>query len=381
MGGELAFDVDTGVVFRNPNAHISSRHAYFPSAIPLGNGEILVSYNTGEAFESEDLRVHLSRSSDGGRTWSDAARLPVPDVGAGVSEGVKMARVSDGTIVGLLQRHDRREFSGEGLTNPETLGFVPTRFETTTSTDGGRTWSTPVRVAPPLEGPEWELCCPITELTDGRWLLVSATWPDWEGRLPNGHQLVAFVSNDRGASWPECMRVMSEPESEAVIFWESKIVELLDGRLLAVAWCHDLPGAVARPNQFAISADGGASWTRHRSTDLIGQTQTPLVIGQDHVLVVYRRTDEPGLWLQEVRIEGDDWVNRAARPLWGHGAEGATDMGESMSENFRGLRFGAPSVVRLDDGAVFIVFWCYEDNVSVIRWFRLEPTPVASAAE
>ena len=90
MGDELAFDVETGVVFRNPNAHISSRHAYFPSAIPLGNGEILVSYNTGEAFESEDLRVHLSRSSDGGRTWSDAARLPVPDVGAGVSEGVKI---------------------------------------------------------------------------------------------------------------------------------------------------------------------------------------------------------------------------------------------------------------------------------------------------
>jgi len=372
MSVELSVEVETGVVYRNPDAHITSRHAYFPSAIPLGDGEVLVSYNRGEAFEAEDLRVFLSRSHDGGRTWSNEGRLGVPEIPAGVSEGAKLVRVGDGTIVGLFQRHDRRGLPGEGLTHSETLGFVPTRFETTTSIDGGRTWSEPVLVEPPIEGPEWELCAPVTELSDGRWLLITSTWPDWNGRLPNGHQLVAFVSSDRGTSWPTCLSVMSEPESEAMIFWESKIVEFSDGRLLAVAWCHDLPASADRPNQYAISADGGATWTCHRSTGLVGQTQTPLVVGDDRVLVVYRRTDEPGLWLQDVRIEGDEWVNGATRPLWGHSVEGTTDMGESMAENFRALRFGAPSVVRLDDGAVFIVFWCYEDNVSVIRWFRLE---------
>ena len=114
-----------------------------------------------------------------------------------------------------------------------------------------------------------------------------------------------------------------------------------------------------------------------RSTGLIGQTQTPLVIGDDRMLVVYRRTDEPGLWLQDVRIEGDEWVNAGTQPLWGHSQQGSTRMGDSMVENFRALRFGAPSVVRLDDEAVFVVFWCYEDNVSVIRWFRLELTDEA----
>ena len=372
MSAELSIEMETGVVFRNPMAHVTSRHAYFPSAIPLGNAEVLVSYNVGEAFEAEDLRVHLSRSLDGGRTWADEGRLGVPEVPAGVSEGTKMAVDSDGKIVGLLQRHDRRELAGEGLTHTGTLGFVPTRFGAIMSGDGGRTWGEPCRVEPPIEGPEWELCAPITELSDGRWLLISSTWPDWSGSLPNGHQLVAFVSNDRGASWPEWMSVMSEPGSEAVIFWETKIVELPDGRLLAVAWCHDLPAAEDRPNQYALSSDGGATWTPHRSTGLIGQTQTPLVIGDGRMLVVFRRTDEPGLWLQDVRIEGDEWVNAATRPLWGHGQAGSTRMGDSMAENFRALRFGAPSVVRLDDGAVFVVFWCYEDNVSVIRWIRLE---------
>ncbi|GIT30141.1 MAG: hypothetical protein Ct9H300mP1_21870 [Planctomycetaceae bacterium] len=65
MSAELSIEMETGVVFRNPMAHVTSRHAYFPSAIPLGNGEVLVSYNVGEAFEAENLRVHLSRSLDG----------------------------------------------------------------------------------------------------------------------------------------------------------------------------------------------------------------------------------------------------------------------------------------------------------------------------
>ena len=42
-----------------------------------------------------------------------------------------------------------------------------------------------------------------------------------------------------------------------------------------------------------------------------------------------------------------------------------------MVQNFQVLRFGAPCVVRLDDGAIFVAFWCYEDCVSVIRWYKL----------
>ena len=121
MSAELSIEMETGVVFRNPMAHVTSRHAYFPSAIPLGNGEVLVSYNVGEAFEAENLRVHLARSLDGGRTWGDEGRLGVPEGPPGVSEGTKMAVDSDGKIVGLLQRHDRRELAGEGLTHTGTL--------------------------------------------------------------------------------------------------------------------------------------------------------------------------------------------------------------------------------------------------------------------
>jgi hypothetical protein len=36
------------------------------------------------------------------------------------------------------------------------------------------------------------------------------------------------------------------------------------------------------------------------------------------------------------------------------------------------LKFGCPAIMHLKDGDAFVVFWCVEDCVSVIRWFRLQ---------
>jgi sialidase-1 len=43
-----------------------------------------------------------------------------------------------------------------------------------------------------------------------------------------------------------------------------------------------------------------------------------------------------------------------------------------MLETFHGLKFGAPSVIRLANRSVFLAFWCYEQNVSIIRWFKFD---------
>jgi hypothetical protein len=43
-----------------------------------------------------------------------------------------------------------------------------------------------------------------------------------------------------------------------------------------------------------------------------------------------------------------------------------------MAQNFQALRFGAPCLTRLPDGQIFGAFWCYEDYVSNIRWFKLQ---------
>ncbi len=363
-------DVSTGILFRNPVPHLRSLHAYFPSVVCLGGDELLASYVAGEAFEAIGNRVFLTRSSDGGRTWNVEGHLPAFDDGdRPMSESARLTGCSQDRVIGLVQHHDRSEHPDEGLTNPENLGFVPTEFAMVTSTDGGRAWNRPHMVVPPLEGPCFELCCPITVLSDGRWLLPTSTWRSWDGALPDGHRMVAFVSHDEGQTWPEYWDIMHH-DSRPIAYWESKIVEMPDGRLLATAWGHDLRQNSDLPNQFSVSFDGGAHWTPPASTGLFGQTLTPVAFDADRVLCVYRRIDVPGLWLQTARLQADSWNSEDSAPLWGHDAPGLISRESSMARQFQKLRFGAPCFVRLADASFFLSFWCYEECVGLIRWYR-----------
>ncbi|MBX9791850.1 MAG: glycoside hydrolase [Pirellulales bacterium] len=362
-------ELETGVLYRNPAPHLKSVHAYFPSVVNLADGNLLASGMVAEAFEAVGARVHLFRSTDQGTTWRHEGPLAHDLDGQLVSESGRLTQLADGRIVALLHRHDRREHPDEGLVNPQTLGFVPTTFAISESTDEGRTWSAPREIKPPLAGPSFELCSPITVLGDGRWLLPTSTWRDWSGRAPSGNRMVALVSRDAGRNWPTYLDVMHHP-SDKVLYWESKIVELADGTLVAVAWGYDEATGRDLPNQYAISRDGGQSWSAAASTGLLGQTLAPIVLAGDRILCVYRRIDVPGLWAQVAHLEQDRWVNDQAQPLWGHNQGGLTGSSSSMAQNFQVLRFGAPCITRLPDGRLFVAFWCYEDTVGLLRWFR-----------
>ncbi|GAG12127.1 unnamed protein product, partial [marine sediment metagenome] len=87
-------------------------------------------------------------------------------------------------------------------------------------------------------------------------------------------------------------------------------------------------------------------------------------------LSVYRRMDRPGLWANISRLKGSRWVNEDSEPLWGHRVNGLTGKSSSMVHNFSVLKFGAPCITSLPDGTIFVAFWCYEDCVSNIRWFK-----------
>ena len=73
---------------------------------------------------------------------------------------------SDSEIDGFGVRADRWR-TEEGLTNPETQGFVETELIQLRSSDDGQTWQGPTIIAPPLVGPSFELCSPVVPLDDG----------------------------------------------------------------------------------------------------------------------------------------------------------------------------------------------------------------------
>lgn len=364
----LIKNLKTGILYKNPKPYLKSLHAYFPSVAILPDGEMVATVVLGEAFEATNLRTHLFRSKNKGLTWFHQGPLYEGTSRRLTSDCSRITALPDGELVVFMVRHDRTQHPDEGLTNPDTLGFVPTELLLFRSKDKGKTWIGPITIEPPLTGPSFELCSPITVLSDGRWLIPTQTWPDWNGDCPNGIRMIALVSYDQGRTWPEYMDVMHEPNGR-VFFWESKIVELSDGRLLATAWAYDDTAKKDRPNQYSISYDRGKTWSAPSSTGLLGQTLTPFVI-DDKILCVYRRMDKPGLWVNLSRLDGTKWVNEAEEPLWGHNVSGLTGTTTNMSYNFQVLRFGAPTVVRLEDGSVFVAFWCYEECVSIIRWYN-----------
>ena len=362
--------LNTGLIYRNPRPHVHSMHAYFPSVVAMEDGEMLALLVLGEAFEAPNLRTWVARSTDQGETWHMEGPIYPGTTDRLTSDACRLTALPGGELVAFMVRCDRTDHPEEGLTSHETLGFVPIELLLLRSQDCGRTWIEPQALAPPLVGPAFELCCPITPLGDGRWILPTSTWRGWDGYCPNGMKMVAFISSDRGQTWPAYVDVMADPKGR-MIYWESKIIELSDRRLLATAWTYDEAKAQDLPDQYAISEDGGKTWSSPRSTGLVGQTLTPFLLEDGRILCIYRRMDKAGLWANLSHIEGDDWVNDGCEPLWGAEVAGLTASSGNMAQNFNVLRFGAPCVTRLPDGILFVAFWCYEDCVSNIRWFKL----------
>jgi BNR repeat protein len=367
--------IETGLIYRNPKPHLYSRQAAFPSLALLPSGEMLASFAIGSGFEAADQHTELAQSSDGCRTWQLAGAVFNERTDRPTSANVRISRMPDGELIAFGVRADRSR-ADEGLTNPETQGFVETELIMLRSSDDGHTWQGPAIVEPPLVGPSFELCSPVVPLRDGRWLWPTSTWKGWDGECPAGMKAIALVSHDRGQTWTEYVDVM-DGTAEDVIYWEQKIVDMGDGRLLAVCWTHDLAEGADREVHYAISEDYGRSFGPPRRTGLHGQTSTPIYLGDGRLVCIYRRTDRPGLWAAYARIDGGQWVSDAQLPLWGHDRAGAANIvgGENLSREFTTLKFGLPAGLPLPDGQIYVAFWCVEECIYNIRWFRIPGQP------
>ena len=334
------------------------------------NGDMLATVVLGEAFESVDMYTYLFRSTDSGETWNNEGRLYPGTKDRLISDYSRITILPNSELIVLMLRADRSGHPDEGLTNSETLGFVPSEFVTFRSKDNGHTWNGPNVIDSPLGDTPLELCSPITPVKDGRCFIPTSTWKYWDGSIPSGYRMVALVSHDRCKSWTEYTDVLVDPKQE-IQYWESKIIEISENRLLAVAWAYNHVHKKDLPNQFALSHDGGKSWSKPKSTGLSGQTLTHFLLDDGRILSVYRRMDKPGLWTNISRIEDDQWINESSEPLWGQNVAGLTGEGDNMSHLFNVLRFGAPCITRLPDRTIFLAFWGVENCISVIRWFKL----------
>jgi hypothetical protein len=361
--------VDTGLVYRNPRPELRSRHTWHPTLVRFDDGEWLCTYDIAEADVSLDYRTYGSRSTDDGKTWTAPVRVMADPPGRPTTHSVRIARISDGPneVVAFGGINYRDDPEGHVINVP-TLGYSEMFLITLRSHDRGRTWEPFRRIDPPLEGPAFEICHSIVELRDGRWLAPTSTWMGWNGEAPNGMNAILLVSPDKGRTWPTYITEFDRWD-EAKIHWEQSVIQLRDGRLLAVAWVVDRDTGEVDATPYTISEDGRTFGVKGL-TGFRGQTTKLVELPDGRILAAYRRNDQPGLWATVARIEGTRWVNESTGPLW-QGAESGMTGERSRGEELAQLKFGFPQMVVRPDGDVMLVFWCEEDCIKNIRWLRV----------
>ncbi len=362
--------VDTGVIYRNPKPALVSRHAYFPSLVTMPNGDLIAAMDIGSAFEAVDVRSFVCRSSDQGKTWSEPALMFEPDESKHpVSTTCRINSLPDGSLIGWVCLFDRTR-TDMGLADPKTDGFVRTEFAVTRSDDGGANWSQPRPIKLPVDWEYFETCSP--PVTTGERILVpSSPLKSTSGEYPDIPSGVAFTSLDGGETWPQMSILFTGGQADPSA-WELKLTTLSDGRVLAVCWSYDPGSKKTIDNRWAVSSDDGAMFGVSRDTGIHGETCTPIGLDDNHVLCVYRRFDEPGMWAQLAQVGNDSWTALTDQLVWGGpGYAGGREDSGGAFENMSDLQMGLPTLTRLLGGDVLAAFWCVEHCVSNIRWYRI----------
>lgn len=226
-------------------------------------GTIYITWDNFNNFE----QVELTRSTDGGSTWSTAA---IPHAfGAGAQA--------------LVQPNGNVTVTYEGVFSGS--------YQAVTSTDGGNTWGTPVTVGPIDGSTEPNLRSPTlpyatVDPTTGT-LYVS-----WQSEHFNSahNDIVISSSTDGGKTWSAETRVNTDPTSDGVDHFTPAIVAAQGG----VAAIYDVQKASPSPSgnilvYYSQSANGGKTWSAPvRVSSQASNTANMVVTNQGPMLGDYQ---------------------------------------------------------------------------------------------
>lgn len=365
----MRFEVlESGFVSRRPDGPGPDALAVGPRLAVLPDGEIVCSAVHTSATTINDFCPVLYRSVDG-RTWSEQGPL-WPQLRERWSIFASISVDANG---GLLMFGSRTpiEVSGESFWSEATQGLKANELIWAKSVDG-RSWTEPAVIAMPVPGAA-EAPGTLRRTRTGRLIAPYSPYNTFDPAVRvERNRVIAVFSDDDGRTWSHtAMLRFDDAASGGAEAW---LVELSDGRLLGTAW-HVGPGA-DRPNAFALSHDGGTSWTATRSTGILGQSTALAALSDARALFVYnqRRHGDPGVRLAVVRPTDDDFGIEHDDLVWR--AESRTRSGTSGElADWGDFSFGEPSVAPLPDGTLLVALWCAGPAGNGVRFVRLRLIP------
>jgi hypothetical protein len=203
--------------------------------------------------------------------------------------------------------------------------------------------------------------------------------PDWLRRY---HAFAVFSADD-GATWADPIPTLNDPD-ERLAYYDQRMAALPDGRILTVAWVHDVVDDVTLTGRAAYSEDGGRTWGAPFDTGMLGGPINPTRLRDGRLLAtIARRTVPRGIRVVLSQDEGRTWDVDHELVAWDEASRRVTgevlrsrDRGEdeaSLWGTMWGWTFGTPTPVQLPHGAVAISFFATgDDGVTAIRCVKIE---------
>ena len=243
-----------------------------PAIAKANDGSLLavydMRYNSRRDLQ-EHMDIGLSRSTDGGQTWSPPR--PIMDMGEyggkpqkenGCSDpGILVDQQTGEVFVSACWTHGKpgtHQWIGKG-SEPGIDIHQSTQFMVVRSQDHGRTWSSPENWTKRLKNPKWHLFAPApgNGITMKNGTLVMPTQGRDEKGLPFSN---ITWSKDRGKTWH-----VSTPARNNTT--ECAVAELPDGSLMLNMRDNRNRRDKSHTNGRAVATtnDLGKTWTKHSS--------------------------------------------------------------------------------------------------------------------
>ncbi|KAH8068785.1 hypothetical protein JL721_6352 [Aureococcus anophagefferens] len=271
----------------------------FGASVAIHNDIIVVGANHDDDAGYDSGSAYIFKTSDGGATWPQVAKLVASDGAAGDEFGWSIASSGDFVVVGANLDDDAGTSSGSAYAF-RTVDGVTEQIAKLVSSDAAAQDQFGVSVA-----------------IHNDIIVVGAAWNDDAGS--NSGSAYIFKTSDGGATWPQVAKLVADDAEAYDLFGWSVAVE---GNLVVVGALQDDTNA---GSAYAFrTTDGGATWTQaaklapgsaayHFGTSLSISGNT-LAVGAYEAnsfaggAYLFSTTDNGASWTQDAYLQASDYA-------------------------------------------------------------------------